>query len=725
MDYTIVSGNLNLYGNSGYFETDRSTWGFSDSSSTITRSSVQKYAGLYSALVAKPSLSNTLLIPYRFSGSVGKFYLVRARVYVPSSQPIGPDTDTLTFTISLDHLLFGLTEVERVDKTVLEAEDNWQEISIIFEATGVPLGSYYEGYLRFAGTGAINGTLYVDNLEVFEIVEDEEEPAVCDVEINTGTTTVINETSEGAADGSIEVEATGTGTLEYSKDGGETWQLSNLFTGLTTGIYIIRVRQQANPTCYDEYPFAVNFSAVTHDFTASVTNESFAGLEDGAISVTVTGTGGPFEFSNDGGETWQAGNSFTGLAPGDYYVAVRNDAGNSVVKVITVAAGSAEVDKTYFHKNPITLAVVAPSGWDVLDNFRMYADVRVEDVADSGTYNSKLKVELPPDTDGNVEFYLQQAFRGVFTLVPPTLNHNAIIRLTDRIKRFKNFTGQLEEDEITPATLTPSSINLVLWGGISKFHYPDMNFFGAYLTANKKFMTWAPLEKVVGRTQEDYLNFYCYGNFTQLKLQLKVYFDDDTDETEIVSTITSAYTNLYQVPAGPANCGVLLVNPLKNVTHYELTLLNQADEVVSETRTYYLDLTGHPLTRYFMFLNSLGSFEVLRFTGVATAKTEYNRQVIQKFLPANYAALDGEFKTHSVSMQPRISYGSGYVNSHWHEYLKDFLLSPMVFDVTDGPRVPVNIVAGEHDEEDQRYDKFIRFEVRPAYNDTSFTPKTV
>src|SRR5690606_18308394 len=110
--------------------------------------------------------------------------------------------------------------------------------------------------------------------------------------------------------------------------------------------------------------------------------------------------------------------------------------------------------------------------------------------------------------------------------------------------------------------------------------------------------------------------------FSTLKLQIKAYFDDGTNQTSVTrSLVGSSFSQLFIIPAGPGNSGANLINPEKNLLRYELSMLDQSDTVISETRTYTLTRVKHPLTRYFMFLNSLGSYEVLRITGQAREET--------------------------------------------------------------------------------------------------------
>lgn len=573
MPITIVSGNLNQYGNTGQFESDRSTWGYADSAYISTRSSAQQTAGLYSAHVQKSSLSDLQLLPCRWFSELGKKYFLKAKVRVPAGAPVGDDADIITLEISLNNFLLCQTLISKVDKTVLEATDTWVEIEAYYEHTNALFASFNEvSHIHLNGTGILDGEIYVDQFEVYE------------------------------------------------------------FTGTP-----------------DEEPE-------------------------------------PEPEEPD------------------------------------------ETDDTYLSKNPITLSKNATIDWEEEENYRLYCDVRVEDEADSGEYNSKLKVDLPPTSAGQVVFYLRQAFRDCFAFIPPSLNSSAISRLTDRIKRFKCFTGELIGTEITPEDLEDNGADLVLYGGIDKINYPGLNYLSTYLPTNKKFLTWAPVEKHVDRLQEDYLNFWIYSDtIGSLKLQAKAYYDDNTDETDIVATLDPVqYRSLYQIPAGPANCGVALINPAKNLTHYELTLLDQDDEAISETRTYYINLVRKPLTRFFMFVNSLGAHEVLCFTGQAAEETSFDREIVQKFLPHDYSALDGEFAANSVFMQAKNEYSSGHIKdrlaAQWHDYMKDFLLSPQIFDVTDGTRIPVVITGGSWKKEDQNYQRFIRFEAKPAYDNDSYTP---
>jgi hypothetical protein len=75
---------------------------------------------------------------------------------------------------------------------------------------------------------------------------------------------------------------------------------------------------------------------VKPDFTFSADNLICAGATNGSITLTTTAGTGPFQFSINGGTSFQASNVFNGLAAGTYNAVVKNAAGSSSVKPVTL-----------------------------------------------------------------------------------------------------------------------------------------------------------------------------------------------------------------------------------------------------------------------------------------------------------------------------------------------------------------------------------------------------
>lgn len=740
MALTIVSGNLNIKGDSGNHETDPSTWGFAltHNDYQISRKNGVAQLGLNSAefktLRSSWEVGNRLHGFYNAPASYtpGKLYLAKVYIYVPSSNPIASSGAV----VGLECWDPNVSEYGsyKIDKGIALALDSWTEIQTVFQINGTVSTPATLGVISNPGSQTVNygGVIYFDNFRIYEVTE--APVAQPSIEIDINNTVITHESSAGANDGSITVAIISSDTtapIEYSKDNGSNWQSSNQFTGLAPGTYLVRVRDSSSPPAEDYQSFSINAASPNFDFTTSITHESISGAGDGVIEVTVTGTGGPFTFSKDGGSTYQGSNIFSGLAPGTYVIAVKDAGGNIVSHNATVNPGAADFDKVFFDKNPVPLDLYETANGSQ-DNYKIFVDVKVEDQAGSGSYISKMQVAIPPDSSGKSHFELRKAFRGVLTADPPNQSTGTMGRLKDRIKLFIVQYGDIYDDLTQPGSLITTVPSIIMLGGLAKRSFPDVDFFSQYLPTYKKFMSWAPVEKYIDDYQEDYLNFWIYDqDVTTLKLMIKAYYDDNTDQSNSTRILNGVeYGQLFLIPAGPSNSGANLVNSGKNMIKYDLWLTDQNDAVISEVRTYKITEFKHPNTRYIMFLNSLGAYEVIRTTGQSEEMADFEREILQKNLPSDYSSLDGEYQISNVSKTNRFIYSSGYFTGRyadqWLEHMQELYLSPKVYDVTDGIRVPIIIQSGSMQvRRDSDNKRFIRFEAIEAYFDYVNTPRSI
>lgn len=136
-------------------------------------------------------------------------------------------------------------------------------------------------------------------------------------------------------DGSITLSSLGgTGTIQYSINGGTTFQTSGNFTGLTAGTYTAVVKDAAG--CTDIKTIVIT-QPQTLSFTASAIAVSCFGGTDGQINIgSVTGGTGAAIYSLDG-IVYQSGTNFEGLTAGTYTVYARDVTGciNTVSVTVT------------------------------------------------------------------------------------------------------------------------------------------------------------------------------------------------------------------------------------------------------------------------------------------------------------------------------------------------------------------------------------------------------
>jgi len=164
----------------------------------------------------------------------------------------------------------------------------------------------------------------------------------CFVDLDGTLNTVVNEPMpvtatvayteifcNGAADGSITFSAAtgGYGTYEYTIDGGVNWNANSVYTNLAPGAYDVAVRDAQFGLCITD----LGMIHITEpaELTATVTKTDITcnGAGDGSIVVLSPAGGfGTYEFTKDGGTTWQAAPVFLGLNAGIYDVQMRDAA---------------------------------------------------------------------------------------------------------------------------------------------------------------------------------------------------------------------------------------------------------------------------------------------------------------------------------------------------------------------------------------------------------------
>ena len=94
----------------------------------------------------------------------------------------------------------------------------------------------------------------------------------------------------GGTNGTITVTASGgTGALQYSIDGGTTYQSSNSFTGLSANAYSVVVQDANNCTTTPSSVTINQSGSALAVAVTSVTNVACNGASTGAVNITASG----------------------------------------------------------------------------------------------------------------------------------------------------------------------------------------------------------------------------------------------------------------------------------------------------------------------------------------------------------------------------------------------------------------------------------------------------
>ncbi len=184
-------------------------------------------------------------------------------------------------------------------------------------------GATYQASGTFGTLSANNYTITVRDaaLCTFDIAVTITQPATA---LSGGISSQINVACFGGANGSVTVAGSdGTAPYEYSIDGGTTYQASGTFAGLSANNYTVRVRDAGLCT----FDVAVIITEPAVALSGSITAQTnVACFGDATGSVTVIGTDGtpPYQFTIDGGTTYQGAGTFNSLSANNYTVTIRD-----------------------------------------------------------------------------------------------------------------------------------------------------------------------------------------------------------------------------------------------------------------------------------------------------------------------------------------------------------------------------------------------------------------
>ena len=148
-------------------------------------------------------------------------------------------------------------------------------------------------------------------------------------------TSVVGTNPGCAPTGTITINATGGAQpLQYSINGGTSYQSGNVFSNLGGGTYNIVVRDAAG--CSRNSTTSLTSVNTVTETVAKTDATCSAG---GSITITAAGgAGGGYEYSINGGSSWQPSNVFNNVVPGNYTVMVREISSQcTATQAVTVA----------------------------------------------------------------------------------------------------------------------------------------------------------------------------------------------------------------------------------------------------------------------------------------------------------------------------------------------------------------------------------------------------
>ncbi|MCB0689551.1 MAG: hypothetical protein KDC53_23590, partial [Saprospiraceae bacterium] len=143
--------------------------------------------------------------------------------------------------------------------------------------------------------------------------------------IHSVSTTPVSDCA--AVDGVALINATPF-NLEYSIDNGQTWSLNSEFRNLTSGIYMVIVRNNSAPSCRDSKTITIDSPDYPEITLSDILHVDCKGKSNGSITTLTSGGSGSYHYTWSGPTAIGNTPSPIDLSAGDYSVTISDAAFN-------------------------------------------------------------------------------------------------------------------------------------------------------------------------------------------------------------------------------------------------------------------------------------------------------------------------------------------------------------------------------------------------------------
>jgi len=242
----------------------------------------------------------------------------------------------------------------------------------------------------------------------------------------------------------------------------------------------------------------------------------------------------------------------------------------------------------------------------------------------------------------------------------------------------------------------------------------------------KRFLTWAPVVKTTGKTQMEKLSFFLCGdnNPYSYRLSIRIKFMDGSYYSYYASdSFSSTIPVLIEAMVGFNQLGLANIDHTRDVESWEVWLEDRLGSVISEVRKFILDTDVYEHERTFLFRNSFGRYDTIRFLGEGESTMSYERITGQVLSDEVILACNPPSKNFEAWETQSFKADSGFISKEMRDYLREFLITTEAYEVVQGLLFPIVLKSVKISpfSTDSVYLYNVTLEYDRAYNDQYFS----
>lgn len=345
---------------------------------------------------------------------------------------------------------------------------------------------------------------------------------------------------------------------------------------------------------------------------------------------------------------------------------------------------------------------VTTEGVDPVKNsdLKIYTKLLIETAQRDGDYTEVIEQELPVnDSDGSALFYLNEALHAELfenNNVPnlPSLTTATAFFDKQTIRAYRLLYGQKYGSTVSDMAMVQASVIL---GGKTKLT-PSYTFSESNPTILHNFTKHTPITPM----QPLYTCIYApipgplaLNPSTMFRIRGTAYFDDGTNATETTYDFYNIQGRKVIIPSSiPLLFPSFFTSPTyagKTIVKWQVKVTNQLFATVYN-KTF--DVECHnDYTKYFIFLNSLGGLDTVKFSALNEQSFRVNKEEVDRILEYGYDKKHGDTFATSKEMIRSFKIESDVFKEFSQvKELEELILSSYVaeVDVDENSYIPVS-----------------------------------
>lgn len=300
----------------------------------------------------------------------------------------------------------------------------------------------------------------------------------------------------------------------------------------------------------------------------------------------------------------------------------------------------------------------------------------------------------PVDASGNVKFEVQEYIYASLLQAPSPRFHLVMTSgyyhiFNDFMMKYRSvFTNKIAGVFEERSYSDPYNVFCyALPGGLNREDLVENNRYNRdwfnLATTKKAWLTWSSPSRITDKVETHSLYFaFQSPAYTQFKLRANLYDGETGSQQDLTGLVAITPFSVYEFVAG-YNQLDLSTYMNGNVNRWELYLVDNNGNTISDVREFILDEEYHENIRYFRFRNSWGAYDSFRCVGDFESSVGHDRERVSYSSDETETSYNAPGAYTMIKEAQSFKANSGWITRDYLNFLRDFMLSKDIYEVED------------------------------------------